>query len=153
MNLIPMKDSDYAAYLTNAVFEYANDKVQAGTWAKDEALALAKESFASLLPQGTATENNHLFSLFAADFSEPIGVIWVNTAAQKAFIYDFIIEEDQRGKGYGTKALQTLEKWAIQQGITEIGLHVFAHNQSAYQLYKKMGYLETDITMVRRFAE
>jgi len=48
-----MKDSDYAAYLTNAVFEYANDKVQAGTWAKDEALALAKESFASLLPQGT----------------------------------------------------------------------------------------------------
>lgn len=37
MNLIPMKDSDYAAYLTNAVFEYANDKVQAGTWAKDEA--------------------------------------------------------------------------------------------------------------------
>ena len=52
MNLIPMKDSDYAAYLTNAVFEYANDKVQAGTWAKDEALALAKESFASLLPQG-----------------------------------------------------------------------------------------------------
>jgi len=60
MNLIPMKDSDYAAYLTNAIFEYANDKVQAGTWAKDEALALAKESFASLLPQGTATENNHL---------------------------------------------------------------------------------------------
>ena len=113
----------------------------------------AKEIFASLLPQGTATENNHLFSLFAADFSEPIGVIWINTAAQKAFIYDFIIEEDQRGKGYGTKALQALEKWAIQQGITEIGLHVFAHNQSAYQLYKKMGYLETDITMVRRFAE
>lgn len=103
MNLIPMKDSDYAAYLTNAVFKYANDKVQAGTWAKDEALALAKESFASLLPQGTATENNHLFSLFAADFNEPIGVIWVNTAAQKAFIYDFIIEEDQRGKAMAPK--------------------------------------------------
>lgn len=101
MNLIPMKDSDYAAYLTNAVLEYANDKVQAGTWAKDEALTLAKESFASLLPQGPATENNHLFSLLPADFSEPIGVIWVNTAAQKAFIYDFIIEEDQRGKGFG----------------------------------------------------
>lgn len=31
MNLIPMKDSDYAAYLANAVFEYANDKIQAGT--------------------------------------------------------------------------------------------------------------------------
>ena len=96
----------------------------------------SQREFASLLPQGPATENNHLFSLLPAYFSEPIGVIWVNTAAQKAFIYDFIIEEDQRGKGYGTKALQALEKWAVQQGITEIGLR-FAHNQSAYQLYKK----------------
>lgn len=59
MNLIPMKDSDYAAYLTNAVFEYANDKVQAGTWAKDEALALAKETlllyFLKGLPPKTIT--------------------------------------------------------------------------------------------------
>ncbi len=96
----------------------------------------SKESFASLLPQGTATENNHLFSLFAADFNEPIGVIWVNTAAQKAFIWLY-----HRGR--------PARKRLWHQSVTGFGkvgdparhhrnrLARFAHNQSAYQLYKK----------------
>ena len=86
----------------------------------------------------------------ASSAPEPVGMIWVKGAREKLFIYDFIIDDTFRGKGYGKKTLLLLEEWASEHDFTEIGLHVFGHNQSAYQLYKKMGYVETDITMVRK---
>jgi hypothetical protein len=44
-----------------------------------------------------------------------IGVLWVQVKDQKAFIYDFVIDETFRGKGYGKQALMamnSLNLWA-----------------------------------------
>lgn len=152
MLLKEMSAASYEDYLTTAVAEYAADKVTAGTWSQEEAPILAAESFQRLLPAGVSTKDHQLFSIYLTAEQPAIGVIWLHRQGEKAFIYDFIIAEDYRGKGYGKAALAAVDQWAITQGMTEIGLHVFAHNQTAYQLYKKMGYIATDITMMKPLA-
>ncbi len=148
MKLAKMTKKNFDKYLDIAIPEYANDKVAAGTWKKSEAINLAKDSYAKLLPNGVDTPDNFLFSITIN--SELIGMIWVKNIDKKLFIYDFMINEEHRGQGHGKNSLSLLEIWASEHGIKEIGLHVFAHNKSAYALYKKMGYVETDITMVRK---
>ena len=150
MKLEKMSQAIFKEYLNVAISEYAEDKIKAGTWAESEAISLAEKSFADLLPDGPDTTDNYLFSIFIPESTEDIGVIWINVTEQKGFIYDFLINAEYRGKGYGKQTLLLIEEWGQKHGLEEIGLHVFAHNQSAYQLYKKMGYLETDITMVRK---
>ncbi|MFK4568251.1 GNAT family N-acetyltransferase [Enterococcus sp. UD-01] len=150
MKLAKMKQEEFNEYLKTAVSEYAQDKIKAGTWEEAEALQLAQNSFDELLPEGPQTKDNYVFSIYTSEIGEPIGLIWVKVTAQKGFIYDFMIAEKYRGQGFGKQALLEIEKWAAEQGLAELGLHVFAHNQTAYGLYKKMGYLETDITMVRK---
>jgi ribosomal protein S18 acetylase RimI-like enzyme len=150
MEFAKIRQEEFNEYLKTAVSEYAQDKVKAGAWAKSEALQLAQHSFNELLPEGPQTKDNYVFSIYTSEVVEPIGLIWVKVMGQKGFIYDFMIKEKYRGQGFGKQALLEIEKWASEQGLAELGLHVFAHNQTAYGLYKKMGYLETDITMVRK---
>ena len=66
---------------------------------------------------------------------------------QKAFIYDFIIDESFRGKGYGKQALVALDEKLKSIEVQSVGLHVFGDNITAQELYKKMGYQITGIHM------
>ncbi|WP_442759950.1 GNAT family N-acetyltransferase [Enterococcus italicus] len=131
-----MTQEIYDHYLSQAIVAYAEDKVQAKTWAQEEALALSTTSFAELLPAVLATPNHFLFSL-QLDEGQTIGSTWLFVKDTQAFIYDFEITATKRGQEYGKQALKAVDQWAATQGITGIGLHVFAHNQTAYHLYKK----------------
>lgn len=67
--------------------------------------------------------------------AKKIGYIWFHVdetrSGKHAFIYDFVIFEAFRGKGFGTKTLEALDALAKEMQITKIELHVFAHNQTA----------------------
>ncbi|MNI89430.1 putative N-acetyltransferase YycN [compost metagenome] len=80
-----------------------------------------------------------------------VGYIWFNVTegrrGREAFIYDIYIFEPYQGRGYGKQAMQALDEKARSMDVCKIGLHVFGQNQRAYQLYSKMGYGVTDITM------
>lgn len=53
------------------------------------------------------------------------------------------IQPESRGKGIGTALLQTLIDWAQKNPVIEkLTLVVFATNQPAISLYKKMGFIE-----------
>jgi ribosomal protein S18 acetylase RimI-like enzyme len=70
-----------------------------------------------------------------------------NRGVREAFIYDFYIFEPFQSKGYGKQSLVALDEEARKMNVTKIGLHVFGQNDRAFELYKKMGFLVTDITM------
>ena len=65
------------------------------------------------------------------------------------FIYDFIIDEKFRGKGFGKESLALLEIFAKQLGLSAIKLHVFEHNTSARLLYEKSGFATTGRSMIK----
>lgn len=151
IDLVPLTDAEFAAWRERAVIEYAAEHVRTGHWAEADAIERSADEFNRLLPDGARTAGHFLWTIRPTD-GQPVGVLWVDTQRRpsQAFIYDIEISDDQRGAGYGTAALLALEHWARARGITSIGLHVFGHNTGAWRLYRRLGYVETNVNMEKR---
>ncbi len=50
ITLTPMTEPEYQIYLDKAIQEYAQDKIQAGNWSRDEALERSSKEFEGYLP-------------------------------------------------------------------------------------------------------
>ncbi|MGX7148820.1 GNAT family N-acetyltransferase [Enterococcus ureasiticus] len=149
-----MTVTDYKKYLSFAIKDYAQDKVTAGTWNEDEAIALATKSFNELLPEGKDTKNEYLYSIVDDSTEKKVGFLWVHLNKtlydSKFFIYDFIVFEDFRNLGYGRQTIACLDKKAKEMNVSQIDLHVFAHNKGAIHLYEQTGFIPTDISMSKQ---
>ena len=156
LRLVPMTNSEFEAYLQSAVREYADEKVRAGNWQPAEAMQRAEQEYDKLLPDGLATKSEHLYSIVDDARTRPVGMIWFErqegSAQPVAFLYDFIIYEEFRRKGYGRRALAALETKVKEMGLDKISLHVFGHNKAALALYSKLGYEVTNILMSKEIA-
>jgi ribosomal protein S18 acetylase RimI-like enzyme len=151
IKLLQMDESTFQSFLSQSTKDYAEDKVKSGAWDPDNALKLSQEAMTRFLPSGLHTEGAYLYSVVEADDDTHIGYIWFNVTegrgGREAFIYDIYIYEPHQGKGYGKQTMQALDEEARKMGVTKIGLHVFGQNTRAFELYKKMGYIVTDISM------
>ena len=150
-----MSESQFQSYLDTAVQEYAQSHIKAGDCESDEALSLAHKDYRELLPDGLQSKNQFLFSICddATGANGSIGMIWFavkdQRAARSAFIYDFKVREDLRGKGYGRQALEKVEELIRAMGISRVSLNVFGYNHAARKLYEKAGYQITGIGMTK----
>jgi len=148
-----MKEEEFQEYAKNSADEYARDKVASGNWHPDEASMRAEQEFQNELPNGLKTENQYLFSLIDKDTGKRIGMIWYMLDLKRpipvAFIFDFMIFESFRRKGYGLKALRSAEQKAAKMGAKRMELHVFAFNTGARALYEKAGYQVTNLNMAK----
>jgi len=153
IQFIKMTEAAYAAYLPEAIQEYAQEKVKAGTWAEVEAVDRSTAEYGQLLPDGIQTKQHYLFSILDDAEQPPVGMIWFQvsemTHGRTAFIFDFKIEAGHQGKGYGRQAMEVLEQVARRMNIKKIKLHVFAHNTRAIHLYETTGFLTTDLHMTK----
>jgi len=152
VRLVSMTESEFEAYLDQNIPEYAAENVRAGYWSEEGALERSRKVYLNLLPQGIKTENSYLFRIQDEESGDKVGFPWMKHESPRphGFIYDIRLDEAQRGKGYGKQAMQALEVVAKGLGIKTIGLHVFAHNTVAMNLYKKMGYEITSQNMVKQ---
>jgi ribosomal protein S18 acetylase RimI-like enzyme len=154
--LIPMTASEYAAYMASSIPHFADAKVASGQWAPAEALALAQQMHDELLPQGLATPDNFLFTV--RDGSSPVGIGMLWFAAQQrgaqriAYVYDVDISPEHQRKGHASRAFVALEAEVQKLGLSGIALHVFGQNAGAQALYRKLGFLTTNINMFKQVA-
>ena len=147
VQLVPMKQGDFEPYLERDIREYAEEHVRNGNWKQEEALKRSRKEHQQLLPDGLQSKNQYLFSIIDVASDQKLGVLWVNIENNQAFIYDFRIDEAQRGKGYGKQALIALDEKLKSMSVESVALHVFGDNTTAQELYKKMGYQITGIHM------
>ncbi|MBO0468441.1 GNAT family N-acetyltransferase [Enterococcus plantarum] len=156
IKLQEMTEADYEKYITFAIKDYAHDKITAGTWSKNEAIDLAAKSFNELLPEGKETKNEFLYSIEEESIDKKVGFLWVHLNKtpydSKFFIYDFIVFEEFRGIGYGKETLSCLDEKAKEMNVSQIDLHVFAHNKGAIHLYEQTGFVPTDISMSKKIG-
>ncbi|MGE5224851.1 MAG: GNAT family N-acetyltransferase [Omnitrophica WOR_2 bacterium] len=154
VQFIPMTETEFQAYLAEAIQRYAEEHVRAGNWHPVEALEKSRREHEQLLPEGLASKNNYLYSIIDENSGSRLGIIWfvvdLDRPRRSAFIYDFQIFDEFRRKGYGSQALEALEEKLRASGIEAISLHVFGHNPIAQALYRKMGYEVTGIHMTRQ---
>jgi RimJ/RimL family protein N-acetyltransferase len=150
--LVPMNQAEYDAFLEQAVPEYAADNVRAGYWDEAEALERSRKEFETLLPKGLQSEHHYLYTLY--DEENAVGLIWmranIDRPAKSGFIFDLRINERFRGKGYGKQAMVLIEEKARELDLKSIGLHVFAYNKVAKNLYENIGYEISSLNMIKK---
>jgi ribosomal protein S18 acetylase RimI-like enzyme len=144
VTLRPMTSSEFEAYIPGLRESYARERAKNLSDSLDSQLAEADKQISGLLPQGVQTPNHFLWQVMAEEEGTliSVGVLWVflDTAAQKAFIYDIQIDQPYQGKGYGGDTLACLENELRPYAVRQIGLSVFGDNERAFRLYQKAGY-------------
>ena len=154
VRLVPMTEIEFPAYLEDDIERYAQAHIRAGNWHPAEALQKSREEHQRLLPDGVATNNHYLFTIEDEATDSQVGSIWFAVHDQQlqplAFVYDFLIYEEFRRRGYGTQALLALEAKVKELGIAKIALHVFGDNHVAKALCEKVGYEITSSWMAKK---
>ena len=154
--LIPIEQDDFEAFLEHEIVEYAQDKVKSGNWLAEDALEKSRAEFLKLLPDGTQTKDQFVFTILDEQIHQKLGVLWVQVKMdephRRAFICDFVIEPQFRGQGFGKQVLKALDKKLGEMNVESVSLHVFAHNTTAIALYEKMGYLVTNLYMSKKLT-
>ena len=98
-------------------------------------------------------DNNHgferVFLIKLIHISDPIGFVWFSLHSEGIFWIDTIIlDEDYRGKGYGSQIFSLLVTKAKELDLSSIDLGVQEANDKAIVFYKKLGFQEvTDISL------
>ncbi len=152
VELIPMTPEAFEAYLDFTIPIYAAEKVQAGNFNKENSLEQARQEFKTILPDGLDTPDHYMFCVYDGDVEVGYFWIWERTQDVKKtiWIYDIVIHEDYRRKGYAMATFEALEEF-MRENLTarRIGLHVFGHNHGAQALYQKLGFEITNIIMAK----
>lgn len=142
IKLRKITENEFNIWKEESIKSYAEDLLLAGQCTQENAIERANADFNNILTEGISTPNNFIYIAENMD-KEAVGIIWYETNTDKrAFIADFLVYSNYRGKGYGKSILQELELVVKEQGIEKILLHVFEKNITARELYKKMGYIE-----------
>lgn len=146
-----MTEAEFQAYFDHILARYAASNVTSGNWAAEEAKAKSAESLAKLLPDGLATKDTRLCVARDAASGERVGVFWLHVRPHGtetvAFVYDIEVDAGLRGRGYGRAVMLAGADLARELGSVRIGLHVFAHNETAVALYTSLGFATTDLVM------
>lgn len=82
------------------------------------------------------------------------GQLVVSTAegATSALVEDMIVEAGERGLGVGRALLETVERWAAEQGATRLQLLADRDNAPALAFYARLGWDRTRLVCLRRKA-
>jgi ribosomal protein S18 acetylase RimI-like enzyme len=77
------------------------------------------------------------------------GIFLFNKAAKNEILLDSIaVSADERGKGIGSKLLQSTIDHAQSKGFSQIKLEVIETNQNARRLYERIGFKETKVQKI-----
>jgi len=145
LHLRPMNATEFAAFRSRLVIEYAAENVRVGRWLEEGALEKSEEQTLTLLPEGVDTPEVLLLIAESSDGTD-VGFIWIGLkrdggASPGAWIYDIEIYEPHRRKGYGRALLLAAEAATLKAGVSTLGLNVFGTNEVARALYESSGYV------------
>ena len=146
IKLEPLQQDDFERFLEREIRGYAEDHVRNGNWPSQGSIERSRKEFEHYLPDRIHSKDQYLYSI-VDDNDNKIGVLWVQVKDQKAFIFDFVIDEAFRGKGYGKQALAAMDEKLKSMNANSVELHVFGDNIAAQGLYKKAGFQITGMHM------
>ena len=144
----PMSDEDYAAFIRKSIPEYAYDQMRSGNWTNTEAAGKARAEFQQMLPNGPQTTNAYLRNILD-DRGHRIGMLWYfvdpTRSRKTAFLIDFFLFPEGRGKGYEAQALELFENEARGIGVERVEMQIFTHKDEDIQLYRDNNYQASSV--------
>ncbi|WP_244564439.1 GNAT family N-acetyltransferase [Rhizobium sullae] len=147
----PMRESEYPAYLDYFITDYATEISANYGLSRHEAVAQANREIANDLPLGVNTPGEVMLCVIdqASEIEFVVGYLWYRPDPAKRFVFikDFYIFAEHQGKGFGKRALNTLEANLSQTGFEQIRLRVAEDNKRAKHVYETAGFRVTGINM------
>ncbi len=152
VDLVPLSSEEIDAFLERQIAEYAEEKRRAGHWSGADAQELSRKSVMAVVGPDPM-KGDHRFFKGTSEDGACVGWIWVGLPPgefhlQRArWLYQILVEEDSRGRGFGRAMLVALEDLLSGAGVEALHLNVFKWNLVARSLYDSMGYevvLETE---------
>jgi ribosomal protein S18 acetylase RimI-like enzyme len=149
IHLNPLTEQEFQDYLAFMISDYACEITKNFNLTLESALEESEMMMSDLWKDGLLTEGQYLYNILDSKTHEKVGILWYGLILEinQAYVYHIFIDDLYRRKGYGKKTLEMLQSMLKQSGIESIGLSVFGKNDVAYQLYKKLGYKNTRISM------
>ena len=146
--------SDFPTWIEQSCAEYVGDLVtQGGSY--EEAQRIAVESMARSFPDGSPCPGNDVFHVLN-EAGEAVGYLWIgqDVSADPGawWVWDVVINPDQRGQGFGRAAMLLGEEYARLHGAHSLGLSVFGFNSGAQGLYNSLGYETTSVKMLKNLV-
>lgn len=147
VELQPMDAATWEAWMADGNETYAQERARSGE-SIERAREVAEQQMADLLPDGLATEHQDFF-VGTVD-GEPVGTLWVGTERPMAFVYDVVVDEAHRRRGYGAGLMRAGALWSRERGAHALGLNVFGYNHGARALYEGLGYDTVELYLAQR---
>lgn len=97
------------------------------------------EKFQSRKAISEQIENGFLYYLIRIN-DDSIGYIGIHPKQDELFLSKIYIRSSERGRGYGRKAIQFLEKSAQEKGLRKITLTVNKNNIDTIKAYEQFGF-------------
>jgi diamine N-acetyltransferase len=91
------------------------------------------------------------------DGGKPIGYVvlclgysleWLG---RDAFVDEFYLREEYRGRGWGRKTMEFVEQAALEAGIRTLHLEVVRQNVAALEVYRRLGFHEHHSTFLSKW--
>lgn len=156
LKMIPMTTTDFERFVDTSSADYAEQCRLTGLPSLETSQPEARQNLQALLPHGLATPGHYLMLLQEEESGASIGEIWFGEVKKddeaSAFLYDLTIDAAYRRRGYASAALVLLLEEITLRGLGSLSLNVFAHNEAAQALYRKAGFIASEITMVRTLS-
>jgi len=153
VRLEPMNEAEFQESIRRSIQRHASDYVRRGLFSEEAALPTWERELAQMFPDGRVTPEHFFAIVVDGRTGERVGETWY-LAQEKGgkirFWVDWIgIDPKHRRKGYATATLFLLEQEARKRGADRIGLGVWFDNPGAFALYAKLGYVTTNMWMMK----
>lgn len=152
VRLEPMTVAEYRSFADTAEDDYAKQISESGSMTWEAAVEKASADFATQLPRGLQSPDQHLFTAFAGDTA--VGIFWLRIETtpdvRRAFVNDVAVYEGFRRQGYGRAIMLAGEERARALGAVVLGLNVWGGNVGARALYEQLGFETLSVQMQKR---
>lgn len=134
----PMTDGEFRPLVEQAIVTYARHTV--GREPSEAEVEDSRQKSNVILPNGMETKGNEFLTMRVR--SQPVAYLWLfhDEGAHETFIYDVVVEESMRGRGYGRAIMRQAEVSAREHGMKGMRLHVHENNPIAVKLYESLRY-------------
>jgi GNAT superfamily N-acetyltransferase len=140
-----MREDEYEPWDVAHRAEYERGLVEFAGLTRQAAREKVDHDVPSVLPDGLATPNTHVWVV--EHDGRRVGAVFLGIRGGEAWLYEIVIDEPERGRGYGREAMLALEDEVRSLGHDGIGLNVWGGNEVARGLYRSLGYAERSVHM------
>ena len=150
IQLRKMTEAEFQHFRVFSIADYAEDLIRGQDLSREQALRDSEENFSALLPDGLDTEGSFLMEIEDPQRGKDVGWIWFfftpgeDEDTSLVFLSDFLIDEEERRKGYATAALHEMNRIAKAAGCRRSTLCVREHNPGGKSLYETCGCLPAE---------